>query len=89
MKLNPNEPCHCGSGNKYKKCCMLKDEKAARDASAANEVAVAAAAAAADADAAAKAPPRPGADRVKGGVPRGNVPAATASTGLRQRGQSR
>lgn len=21
-----NEPCHCGSGRKYKHCCLLKDE---------------------------------------------------------------
>ena len=25
-KLKPNEPCHCKSGKKYKKCCMEKDE---------------------------------------------------------------
>ena len=24
-----NEPCHCGSGRKYKQCCLDKDEKAA------------------------------------------------------------
>jgi hypothetical protein len=24
-----NEPCHCGSGKKYKKCCEHKDELAA------------------------------------------------------------
>ena len=23
-----NEPCHCGSGNKYKRCCADKDEAA-------------------------------------------------------------
>jgi hypothetical protein len=23
-----NEPCHCGSGKKYKKCCLAKDEEA-------------------------------------------------------------
>jgi hypothetical protein len=22
-----NEPCHCGSGKKYKHCCALKSEK--------------------------------------------------------------
>ena len=56
MKHNPNDPCHCGSGKKYKKCCMLKDEAAGREASAANEAAAAAAAAAADADARSEAP---------------------------------
>ena len=25
-----NEPCHCGSGRKYKQCCLDKDEAAAR-----------------------------------------------------------
>jgi hypothetical protein len=24
-----NEPCHCGSGRKYKHCCLEKDEAAA------------------------------------------------------------
>jgi hypothetical protein len=27
-----NEPCHCGSGRKYKQCCLEKDEAAARAA---------------------------------------------------------
>jgi hypothetical protein len=25
-----NEPCHCGSGKKYKHCCLVKDEEAER-----------------------------------------------------------
>ena len=25
-----NDPCHCGSGRKYKQCCLGKDEAAAR-----------------------------------------------------------
>lgn len=25
-KLGRNDPCHCGSGQKYKKCCLAKDE---------------------------------------------------------------
>ena len=25
-KPGRNDPCHCGSGNKYKKCCLAKDE---------------------------------------------------------------
>src|SRR5438309_120357 len=28
--LGRNDPCHCGSGKKYKKCCMAKDEAAER-----------------------------------------------------------
>jgi tetratricopeptide (TPR) repeat protein len=30
-KPGRNDPCHCGSGNKYKKCCLAKDEVAVRD----------------------------------------------------------
>ncbi len=29
-----NDPCHCGSGRKYKHCCLGKDEATARAASA-------------------------------------------------------
>ena len=25
-KIYPNDPCPCGSGKKYKKCCMQKDK---------------------------------------------------------------
>jgi hypothetical protein len=32
-KLGRNEPCHCGSGKKYKKCCLEKDQVLIRDAS--------------------------------------------------------
>jgi SEC-C motif len=32
-KLGRNEPCHCGSGKKYKKCCYDKDQELLRDAS--------------------------------------------------------
>ena len=28
MGLGRNDPCHCGSGQKYKKCCLAKDEQA-------------------------------------------------------------
>ena len=27
-----NDPCHCGSGRKYKLCCLEKDDAAAREA---------------------------------------------------------
>lgn len=27
-----NEPCHCGSGKKYKQCCLVKDEEVDRAA---------------------------------------------------------
>lgn len=32
-KLGRNDPCHCGSGKKYKKCCYEKDQELLRDAS--------------------------------------------------------
>lgn len=32
-KLGRNEPCHCGSGKKYKRCCYEKDRETLRDAS--------------------------------------------------------
>src|SRR5262245_13666500 len=40
-KAGRNDPCPCGSGKKYKKCCMLKDELAA-STSAEADVAIAA-----------------------------------------------
>lgn len=30
--LGRNDPCHCGSGRKYKQCCLGKDEEKARAA---------------------------------------------------------
>jgi hypothetical protein len=30
--LGRNDPCHCGSGKKYKQCCLAKDEETARAA---------------------------------------------------------
>ena len=31
MKVSRNEPCPCGSGLKYKKCCLKGDQSGARD----------------------------------------------------------
>jgi len=31
-KIGRNAPCHCGSGKKYKKCCLFKDEERAQAA---------------------------------------------------------
>ena len=31
QKVGPNDPCPCGSGKKYKKCCMQKDKAAGLD----------------------------------------------------------
>ena len=29
--IGRNAPCHCGSGRKYKQCCLAKDEAAERE----------------------------------------------------------
>ncbi len=66
MKIGRNDPCHCGSGQKYKKCCSAKDD-AARSAELAAQAAARAAAIAeapegeetAQAELATKAPQRP------------------------------
>ena len=52
MKPGRNDACHCGSGNKYKKCCLAKDDaaKSAELAALAAQAAQAAAEASAEAD---------------------------------------
>lgn len=45
MKIGRNDPCRCGSGLKYKKCCSAKDDEA-RSAELAAQAAARAAAAA-------------------------------------------
>jgi hypothetical protein len=32
QRAGRNDPCPCGSGRKYKQCCLEKDEAAAREA---------------------------------------------------------
>ena len=32
-KIGRNDPCPCGSGKKYKKCCLRKDQAAKQVAS--------------------------------------------------------
>jgi hypothetical protein len=48
MKIGRNDPCPCGSGKKYKKCCWEKDEAAAHASTVTAETAAEAAAAAED-----------------------------------------
>ena len=31
MSVSRNDPCPCGSGKKYKKCCLAQDEKSAAE----------------------------------------------------------
>jgi hypothetical protein len=73
-----NEPCHCGSGRKYKQCCLAKDEAAAAKARA---EAAANAGPAASAEASA-APPQAPKHRTqqpwKATTSRGFVPRSTA-----------
>jgi len=75
-----NEPCRCGSGKKYKHCCLAKDEKkaAAARAIAATEPEVAQAG---ETPAPAVRPPKPKTDQpwktgssTRGFVPRARTP---------------
>jgi hypothetical protein len=54
-----NEPCHCGSGRKYKQCCLAKDEAKATAARAEASTKAEAAAQAAGTSAEAPATPAP------------------------------
>jgi hypothetical protein len=71
-----NEPCHCGSGRKYKQCCLAKDEAA----SAKVRAAVAAEAPAPASDAPAAPPPQKHKTQQpwKAATSRGFVPRSTA-----------
>ncbi|MGE3178943.1 MAG: SEC-C metal-binding domain-containing protein [Vicinamibacterales bacterium] len=54
-----NDACHCGSGKKYKHCCLAKDDAEARAARAAAQAETPAAAAEPAAPAPGKRPPKP------------------------------
>lgn len=92
MKIGRNDPCHCGSGQKYKKCHLPKDE-AARSAELAAAAAAAAAAQAAaeaeaekDENAKAGAGERPTAARPKdAGVARPHAPSPTQAPAFRRK----
>lgn len=96
-KLGRNDPCHCGSGQKYKKCHLAQDdaaksaelaaaaEKAAEEAKA-NAAAEAEEADKADAAATKGAPDRPVAARAKdAGVARPRAPAPTQAPSFRRK----
>ena len=57
--LGRNDPCHCGSGKKYKQCHLVEDEAKARTERAKAVEAAPAAAAEAEAESAAPAPSGP------------------------------
>lgn len=94
MKIGRNDPCHCGSGQKYKKCHLPKDD-AARSAELAATAATAAAAQAkadAEAEAAEKdeegkaAGDRPATARSKdAGASKPRTPAPTQAPAFRRK----
>ena len=65
--LGRNDSCHCGSGKKYKQCCLEKDEAAARTARA-------------EEAAKAPAPPAEDAPAVKAAKPRTHQPWKKSAT---------
>ena len=74
-----NEPCHCGSGRKYKQCCLPKDEAEAAKARATSAAAEAEAGpVTADAAAAPPAPKHRTQQPWKAATSRGFVPRSTA-----------
>lgn len=78
MKIGRNDPCHCGSGQKYKKCCLAKDDAA----KSAELTALAAQAALAAAEAGDEAEDAPAGGKPVAGQPRGHdVGAARPKTG--------
>lgn len=87
MKLGRNDPCHCGSGQKYKKCHQAEDDakkSAELQAQAAARAAQAAASAEEESESEGKEPVAGGGDvqRPKAKAPkppRVNSPAAKAS----------
>lgn len=70
MKIGRNDPCHCGSGQKYKKCHLPKDDAAKSAELAAAAAAAAEAQAKADAEAADKEKEEESAAAVGGGADR-------------------
>ena len=71
-----NEPCHCGSGRKYKQCCLAKDEAARMAARAAVAAEAPAEPAEAVAPVAHRAPKQETRQPWKSTTSRGFVPAA-------------
>jgi hypothetical protein len=76
-----NEPCHCGSGRKYKHCCLTKDEKKAAAARAKAAAAEPAAESSSEAAPAPKRPPKHQTDQPwKAASTRGFVPRSKTRT---------
>ena len=77
MKLGPNEPCHCGSGKKYKKCCWSQERDKQAEAAQENRDAAAADSAAPAADTPQAKPPVPK-HHSKKGMARSSAPRRRA-----------
>ncbi len=80
MKIGRNDPCHCGSGQKYKKCHLSKDDAARSAELAALAAEAAAAQAKADAEAEAAANDK---EKDKGEHPSASGPAAERTAPIR------
>lgn len=94
MKIGRNDPCHCGSGQKYKKCHLPADDSARSAELAALAATAAEAQAKADADAeaekeadgkAAAAGDRPVAARAKDAAAKPRTPAPTQAPAFRRK----
>lgn len=83
VKIGRNDPCPCGSGNKYKKCCEPKDA-AARSAALAAQAAARAAEAETTPTEQSAAPGRPTPDRAartgKANAPRTQTGSASKAS---------
>lgn len=89
MKVGRNDPCHCGSGLKYKKCHLAKDEADHNAALAAQRAAAAAAAAAATEAAPEGEPAEEAAAQRANAAPRANAAASRAQPQVARQGVPR
>lgn len=81
MKTGRNDPCHCGSGEKYKRCHLPQDE-AARSERLAADLAARTAASQAEADAEAAEAERSGVAPIKAVEAPKTSPAIKAARGV-------
>ena len=93
MKIGRNDPCHCGSGQKYKKCHLPADDAArsaelsalAASAAAEHAKAIAAEAEQNDEDGKPVAGDRPAARQKDAGVSKPRTPAPTQAPAFRRK----
>jgi hypothetical protein len=87
--LSRNDPCHCGSGKKYKQCHLDKDEAAAREARAKEAAAAPEAAPAATEAAATHAPAKGAKPKLPTGQPWKRGAAASNTRGFQRTATTR